>query len=219
MSSHSFPGNKRPFDPERFLSSLKIESEILSFRKRQTIFAQGDSSDAVFYIREGNVRLRVVAENGKEVTIAILGEGAYFGEACLTMQPVRIFSASALSNCLLVRIAKPAMLVLLRENSTFSNMFLSYLLQRNLRYEEDLMDQLFNFSEKRLARILLLQSDFDHDREFGTLKISQETLAQMIGTTRSRVNVFMKHFKELGFIEYNGVVHVHRNLAKAILHH
>ncbi|PYX41148.1 MAG: Crp/Fnr family transcriptional regulator [Acidobacteria bacterium] len=219
MLSHSFPGNKRPFDPERFLSSLRIESEILSFRKRQTIFAQGDPSDAVFYIREGNVRLRVVAENGKEVTIAILGEGGYFGEACLTMQPVRIFSASALSNCLLVRIAKPAMIVLLREKSTFSNMFLSYLLRRNLRYEEDLMDQLFNFSEKRLARILLLQSDFDHDCELGTLKISQETLAQMIGTTRSRVNVFMKHFKELGFIEYNGVVHVHRALAKAILHH
>ena len=220
MSAHLSSGNERPFDPERFLSNSGAGKELLSFRKRQTIFAQGDPADAVFYIRDGQVRMRVVARNGKEATIAILEEGDYFGEACLMMQPLRICSASALSDCSLVRIAKETMLAALRQECDFSNIFLSYLLRRNLRYEEDLMDQLFNSSEKRLARILLLLSHFEEDREWesGTLRISQETLAQMVGTTRSRVNMFMNRFKKLGFIEYKGGLHVHRSLARIIPH-
>jgi len=218
MSAHLSSGNERPFDPERFLSNSGAGKELLSFRKRQTIFAQGDPADAVFYIRDGQVRMRVVAKNGKEATIAILQQGDYFGEACLMRQPLRICSASALSDCSLVRIGKETMLAALRQECDFSNMFLSYLLRRNLRYEEDLMDQLFNSSEKRLARILLLLSHFEEDREWesGTLRISQETLAQMVGTTRSRVNIFMNRFKKLGFIEYKRGLHVHRSLARII---
>src|ERR1700745_1511886 len=220
MSAPAQASHRHRFDPDRFLSSADGGRAILSFRKRQTIFAQGDRADAVFYIRKGKVKLTVLAESGREATIAILGERDYFGEGCLTRQAVRICSAGAMSDGSMVRIEKQTMLDVLREERGFSNMFRSYLLSRNIRSEEDLVDQLFNSSEKRLARILLLLSHFDEKCESETIapKISQETLAQMVGTTRSRVNFFMNRFRKLGFIEYNGGLHVHRSLVKVILH-
>ncbi len=219
MSAPVPAGHRHPFDPGKFLSSSHGDRENLSFRKRQVIFAQGDRADAVYYIRKGKVRLSVVANNGKEATIAILEEGDYFGEGCLAKQPLRICCASALSDCSLVRISKQSMLEVLRHARGFANMFLSYVLRRNIRYEEDLADQLFSSSEKRLARILLLLSHFDeeHGAKKGVLKISQETLAQMVGTTRPRVNLFMNRFRKLGFIEYNSELRVHRSLLKVIL--
>jgi len=211
--------NGRPFDPEQFLLTDGAR-DIQAFRKREVIFAQGDPADAVFYIRKGKVRVTVVAKSGKEATIAILEEGDYFGEGCLARQPVRICSASALSDCSLVRISSQTMLEVLSQERGFSHMFLSYLLRRNIRYEEDLVDQLFHSSEKRLARILLLLSHFDEEggAEQIELKISQETLAQMVGTTRSRVNFFMNRFRKAGLIEYGDGLRVHRSLMKVILH-
>jgi CRP-like cAMP-binding protein len=219
MSAPAPARNRRPFDLAKFLSTKGRGRKLVSFHKKQTIFAQGDRSDAVFYIRRGRIRLTVVAENGKEATIAILGEGDYFGEGCLTKQPRRICFASAMSDSSMMRITKQTMLDALRREHNFSNTFLSYLLRRNIRYEEDLVDQLFNSSEKRLARILLLLSHFDDKRGSDIApKISQETLAQMIGTTRSRVNFFMNRFRKLGLIDYNGTLRVYRSLVRVILH-
>ena len=220
MSALAPNRKRRAFDLTDFLSTPGRGRALVLFRKKQVVFAQGDRSDAVFYIRKGRVRLTVVARSGKEATIAILGEGDYFGEGCLTRQSSRICSASAMSDCSMMRITKQAMLAALRGEHDFSNTFLSYLLRRNIRYEEDLVDQLFNSSEKRLARPLLLWSHFDEERrsEHIAPKISQETLAQMIGTTRLRVNFFMNRFRKLGFIDYNGSLRVHRSLVQVILH-
>ena len=203
------------FDPEKFLSTSGLGKEIQSFSKKQIIFAQGDPADSVFYIRNGKVRLTVVAKSGKEATIAILGRGDYFGEGCLEKQPLRKCSATALTDCWMLRITKEAMLEALHEEG-FSSVFLSYLLRRNIRYEEDLVDQLFNSSEQRLARVLLLLSQLDQRQGSpgAALRISQETLAQMVGTTRSRVNFFMNRFKKLGFIEYNNGLRVRGSIAK-----
>ena len=208
------------FDPKTFLSTIDGGRKIAAFPKKKTIFAQGDSSDAVFYIQEGKVQLTVVSNIGKEATIGILNEGDFFGEGCLTGQRLRLCSAASLTDCSLMRIEKKAMMEVLHRERAFSDLFVAYLLIRNIRYEEDLVDQLFNSSEKRLARILLLLAHFGKDGkpEVAIPKISQETLAEMVGTTRSRVSFFMNRFRKLGFIRYNGELEVHSSLLNIVLH-
>ena len=208
------------FDPKTFLSTIDGGRKIATFSKEQTIFVQGDPSDAVFYIQKGKVKLTVVSKTGKEATIGILNEGDFFGEGCLTGQLLRLCSAIAMTDCSVMRIEKKSMMEVLHRESTFSDMFVAYLLARNIRYEEDLVDQLFNSSEKRLARILLLLAHFGKDAkpEVAIPKISQETLAEMIGTTRSRVSFFMNRFRKLGFIRCNGELEVHSSLLNVVLH-
>src|SRR6202140_2170775 len=193
------------FDPKTFLSTINGGRKIEAFPKKQPIFAQGDSSDAVFYIKEGKVKLTVVSQIGKEATIGILNKGDFFGEGCLTGQPLRLCSATAMTDCSVMKIDKKSMIEVLHREHTFSDMFVAYLLTRNIRYEEDLVDQLFNSSEKRLARILLLLAHFGKGGKPEVLvpKISQESLAEMVGTTRSRVSFFMNRFRTFGFIDYN----------------
>jgi CRP/FNR family cyclic AMP-dependent transcriptional regulator len=211
---------RRGFDPRTFLSTINGGRKILLFRQKQTIFAQGDSADAVFYIRKGKVKLTVVGKSGKEATIGMLQEGDFFGEGCLRGQRFRMCSASAIGECSAMRIEKQCMVDVLHREHKFSDMFIAHLLARNIRYEEDLVDQLFNSSEKRLARILLLLSHFGKDGKPETVvpKISQEALAEMVGTTRSRVNFFMNRFRKLGFVEYNGGLQVHSSLLNVVLH-
>ena len=210
------------FDPKTFLSTINSGRKIEDFVKRQTIFAQGDSSDAVFYIKEGKVRLTVVSQIGKEATIGILNKGDFFGEGCLIGQPLRLCSATAMTDCSAMKIDKKSMTEVLHREHAFSDMFVAYLLTRNIRYEEDLVDQLFNSSEKRLARILLLLAHFGKEGVPETVipKISQEMLAEMIGTTRSRVSFFMNRFRKLGFIDYDGGsgLQVHSSLLNIVLH-
>jgi CRP/FNR family transcriptional regulator, cyclic AMP receptor protein len=208
------------FDPKTFLSTIEGGRKIAAFPKKQTIFAQGDPSDAVFYIQNGKVKLSVVSKSGKEATIGILNEGDFFGEGCLTGQPIRLSSAIALTECSVMRIDRKAMMDVLHREHSFSDMFVAHLLTRNIRYEEDLVDQLFNSSEKRLARVLLLLAHFGKDGkpEVAIPRISQETLAEMIGTTRSRVSFFMNRFRKLGFIRYNGELEVHSSLLNIVLH-
>jgi CRP/FNR family transcriptional regulator, cyclic AMP receptor protein len=210
------------FDPQIFLSTINGGRKIAAFLKKQAIFAQGDSSDAVFYIKEGKVKLTVVSKTGKEATIGILNEGSFFGEGCLTGQTLRLCSATAMTDCSVMRIDKKSMIEVLHEEQTFSDVFVAYLLARNIRYEEDLVDQLFNSSEKRLARILLLLAHFGKEGKPETLiaKVSQETLAEMIGTTRSRVSFFMNRFRKLGVIDYHGGndLQVHGSLLNIVLH-
>jgi CRP-like cAMP-binding protein len=210
------------FDTKTFLSTINGGRKIAAFAKKQAIFAQGDSSDAVFYIQKGKIRLTVVAKNGKEATIGILNEGDFFGEGCLTGQPLRLCSATAMTDCSVMRIDKKSMMEVLHREHSFSDMFVAYLLTRNIRYEEDLVDQLFNSSEKRLARILLLLAHFGKDGkpEIVIPKISQESLAEMVGTTRSRVSFFMNRFRKLGFIDYDGGsgLQVHSSLLNIVLH-
>ena len=208
------------FDPQIFLSTLDGGRKIAAFPKKQTIFVQGNRSDAVFYIQKGKVKLTVVSKSGKEATIAILGEGEFFGEGCLTGQPLRLSTATAMADCSLMRIEKQAMIEVLHREHAFSDMFVAYLLTRNIRYEEDLVDQLFNSSEKRLARVLLLLAHFGKDGkpEVAIPKITQETLAEMVGTTRSRVSFFMNRFRKLGFVQYNGELEVHSSLLNVVLH-
>jgi CRP-like cAMP-binding protein len=210
------------FDPKTFLSTINGGRKIESFSKKQTIFAQGDSSGAVFYIKEGRVKLTVVSQVGKEATIGILNKGDFFGEGCLTGQPLRLCSATAMTDCSVMKIGKKSMTEVLHEEPAFSELFVAYLLTRNIRYEEDLVDQLFNSSEKRLARILLLLAHFGKEGKPEILipKMSQETLAEMIGTTRSRVSFFMNRFRKLGFIEYDSGsgLQVHSSLLNIVLH-
>jgi CRP/FNR family cyclic AMP-dependent transcriptional regulator len=210
------------FDTRIFLSTVNGGRKIGTFPKRHTIFAQGDSADAVFYIKEGKVKLTVVSKIGKEATIGILNEGDFFGEGCLRGQPIRMCSATAMTDCSVMRIDKKSMMEVLHQEHAFSDMFVAYLLTRNIRYEEDLVDQLFNSSEKRLARILLLLAHFGKEGKPETVipKISQEMLAEMIGTTRSRVSFFMNRFRQLGFIDYDGGsgFQVHSSLLNIVLH-
>jgi CRP/FNR family cyclic AMP-dependent transcriptional regulator len=211
---------RRKFDPQAFLSAIDRGRTIAVFPKRQTIFAQGDSSDAVFYIHRGRVKLTVVAKSGKEATIGILKDGDFFGEGCLAGQPLRMCSAITMTDCKVIRIDKKSMMKVIHGEHLFSDMFVAYLLTRNIRYEEDLVDQLFNSSERRLARILLLLAHFGKEEkpEVAIPKISQETLAEMVGTTRSRVNFFMNRFRKLGFVRYNGGLEVHPSLLNVVLH-
>jgi CRP/FNR family transcriptional regulator, cyclic AMP receptor protein len=211
---------KREFDPNTFLATIGDGRKILAVEKKQSIFTQGDTADAVFYIRTGKVKLTVVSKEGKEATIGILKEGDFFGEGALAGQMVRMGSAAAMTDCELLRVNKKAMMEALHREHAFSDMFVAYLLARNIRYEEELVDQLFNSSEKRLARVLLILAHFGKEGMPETVvpKISQETLAEMIGTTRSRVSFFMNRFRKLGFIHYNGGLQVHSSLLNVVLH-
>jgi CRP-like cAMP-binding protein len=212
------------FDPNTFLATIGDGRKILAIPKKQTIFAQGDVADAVFYVQEGKVRLTVVSTAGKEATIAIVSEGNFFGEGALAGQLQRMGSAVAMTDCELLRVEKRTMMDALHREPALSEMFVAYLLGRNIRYEEDLVDQLFNSSEKRLARVLLLLAHFGKEGIPETVvpKISQETLAEMVGTTRSRVSFFMNRFRKLGFIHYaggtEGALQVHSSLLNVVLH-
>jgi CRP/FNR family transcriptional regulator, cyclic AMP receptor protein len=210
------------FDTKTFLSTIDGGRTISAFPTKRTIFAQGDSSDAVFYLQKGKVRLTVVSTTGKEATIGILNEGDFFGEGCLAGQLLRLYSATAITDCSVMRIDKKAMMEVLHREHAFSDMFVAYLLTRNIRHEEDLVDQLFNSSEKRLARMLLLLAHFGKDGKPESVipKISQETLAEMIGTTRSRVSFFMNRFRKLGFVDYHAgdALQVHSSLLNVVLH-
>jgi CRP/FNR family transcriptional regulator, cyclic AMP receptor protein len=214
----------RKFDPRTFLATIGAGRKTLSVQKKSTIFTQGDSADSVFYIQKGKVRLTVVSKGGKEATIGILTEGSFFGEGALAGQVLRMGSADAMTDCELLRVDRKAMMEALHREHAFSDLFVAYLLARNIRYEEDLVDHLFNSSEKRLARILLLLAHFGKEGIPQTVvpKISQETLAEMVGTTRSRVSFFMNRFRKLGFVDYSGGVdggvQVHSSLLQIVLH-
>ena len=220
MSSTAAARKNREFDPNTFLAMIGDARKILAVPKKQTIFTQGDEADAVFYVQKGKVKLTVVSKTGKEATIGILGEGNFFGEGSLAGQALRMGSAAAMTDCQLLRIEKKAMMAALHREHAFSDMFVAYLLARNIRYEEDLVDQLFNSSEKRLARVLLMLAHFGKEGVPETVVpgISQETLAEMVGTTRSRVSFFMNRFRKLGFIHYNGGLQVHSSLLNVVLH-
>ena len=211
---------RAPFDPQLFLTKVGKGKTTLHSPKKQMIFSQGDTAEAVFYIQTGKVKLTVVSQQGKEAVIAILERGAFFGESCLAGHNIRTATATAVEDSNIVRIEKEAMISVLHEEPTFAEMFMAYLLAHTIRIEEDLVDQLFNSSEKRLARVLLLLAHFGKEGKPETVitKISQETLAEMIGTTRSRVSFFMNKFRKLGFIDYNGELHVHSSLLNVVLH-
>jgi len=214
----------REFDPNTFLATIGEGRKTLAVSKKQVIYTQGDAADAVFYIQKGKVKLTVVSKIGREATIGILSEKNFFGEGALAGQALRMGSASAITDCEILRIERRAMMAALHREHAFSDMFVAYLLARNIRYEEDLVDQLFNSSEKRLARVLLLLAHFGKEGvpESVVPKISQETLAEMVGTTRSRVSFFMNRFRKLGFIHYagglEGGLQVHSSLLNVVLH-
>lgn len=208
-----------PFDPEAILAKVGEGRSSRIYAKDQTIFAQGDAADAVYYIERGEVKISVVSEQGKEAIVAMLGPRDFLGEACLVGQRLRLATASAVANCTVVRLEKAAILRRLHEEPAFSEVFITHLLQRAIRIEADLVDQLFNSSEKRLARTLLLLANFGKEGRPETViaPISQETLAGMVGTTRSRVSFFMNKFRRLGFIEYNGGIEVYSSLLSVVL--
>jgi CRP-like cAMP-binding protein len=208
-----------PFDPKEFLAKIGEGRTIIQYQKDQTIFSQGEVADSVFYLQDGKVKVTVVSEQGKEAVVAILGKSEFLGQGCLAGQLKRISNAHTLTDCNVMRIEQHAILRALREEPAFSELFLAYLLQRTIRVEEDLVDQLFNSSEKRLARALLLLANFGKEGrpEPLTTKVTQETLAEMIGTTRSRVSFFMNKFRKLGFIDYNGTLEVHSSLLSVVL--
>ena len=213
--------NSSRFDLKAFLAIGGNGPPIVEFRKQQKVFAQGDPADAVFYILKGKIKLTVLSRQGKEAVIALLEKGNFFGEGCLAGQRLRMATATAATDGSIVRLEKMAVIDLLREEPTFSELFMSYVLSRNVRIEADLVvDQLFNSSEKRLARILLLLAHVgkEPEAEIVVPTISQETLAGMVGTTRARVSVFMNKFRKLGFIEYNGGLRVHSSLLNVVLH-
>ena len=211
---------KLPFDPEVFLSKVNGGRAIHDYRKDKIVFRQGDPADAVFYIESGKVKKTVVSEHGKEAVVALLGSGDFFGEGCLAGEAIRLSTVSTLNKCVIARISKADITRVIHEEPTFAELFISHLLARNSRVEEDLVDQLFNSSEKRLARTLLLLANFGKEGrpEPVLAKISQETLAEMIGTTRSRVSHFMNKFRQLGLIDYNGHIEVHSSLLNIVLH-
>jgi CRP/FNR family transcriptional regulator, cyclic AMP receptor protein len=210
---------KAPFDPQKFLAKVGEGKIVSTCRRDQLVFSQGEIADAVFYIQQGKVKLTVVSEQGKEAVVAILGPGHFFGEGCLNGHPLRIATARAVDESVITRLEKATMIATVHNELEFSELFMSYLLTRNSRIEEDLIDQLFNSSEKRLARLLLLLANFGKEGKPEPIvgKFSQETLAEMIGTTRSRVSKFMNKFRELGFISYNGTIEVHSALLSVLL--
>ena len=211
---------KLPFDPKTFLSKVNGGHSLSDYRKNETMYAQGDPADSVFFIHKGKAKITVLSEQGKEAVVALLGPGDFFGEGCLAGQPRRMATASAMTDCVIARMAKADVVRVIHEQPAFSELFISHLLARNIRVEEDLVDQLFNSSEKRLARVLLLLANFGKESkpEPVIAKISQETLAEMIGTTRSRVSFFMNKFRDLGLITYNGHIEVHSSLLNVVLH-
>src|SRR6202140_3903282 len=211
---------KLPFDPKVFLSKVNGGRTIAEYRKNQIVYRQGDPSDSVFFIQSGKVKKTVVSEQGKEAVVALLGTDDFFGEGCLAGETLRLATVSAMTKCVIARISKADIARVIHEEPAFAELFISHLLARNSRVEEDLVDQLFNSSEKRLARILLLLANFGKEGkpEPVIAKISQETLAERIGTTRSRLSFFMNKFRKLGFIESNGELHVHSSLLNIVLH-
>ena len=221
MASKQVTKKSQPVDWEPFLAGISTGKPVIEYGANRTIFWQGDPADSVFYLRRGKVKLSVTSQQGKEAIVALLGDGEFFGEGCLAGQPLRIATATAMTDCTLARIEKPLMARTLHEQHDFSELFVTHLLSRNIRYEADLVDQLFNSSEKRLARILLLLAHFGKAGapEAVVPKISQETLAEMIGTTRSRVSFFMNRFRTLGFIDYGASgLQVHSSLLNIVLH-
>lgn len=209
-----------PFNPKSFLAKVGEGRSIDRYGKDQAVFSQGDPADAVFYIQKGKAKVTVVSEQGKEAVVAIFGTGEFFGEGCLAGQVQRIATVRTMTDCVIMRLEKAAVVEVIHREPAFSEMFIAHLLGRNIRVEADLVDQLFNSSEKRLARLLLLLANFGKEGkpEPVIAKISQETLAEMIGTTRSRVSFFMNKFRKLGLIDYNGGIHVHRALLNVVLH-
>ena len=223
MSPGAVAKKSREFDLEALLAVIGEGRKAALFPKKQTIFAQGDPADAVFYLQTGKVKLAVVSKAGKEATIGILSDRSFFGEGSLAGQALRMGTATAMTDCFVLRIEKKAMMQALHREHALSDMFVAYLLARNIRYEEDLVDQLFNSSEKRLARVLLMLAHFGKEGIPETVvpRISQETLAEMVGTTRSRVSFFMNRFRKLGFIDYgadDGGLQVHSSLLNVVLH-
>jgi len=208
------------FDAQLFLTSVGSGRSSVNHKAKAVVFQQGDPADAVFYIQKGRIQLTVVSEHGKEGVVAILGAGDFFGEGCLAGQPLHMASASAMAASTVVRIEKQLMIRMLHEQPALSATFMAFLLSRNIQIEADLIDQLFNSSERRLARLLLLLANFGKEGKLETVlpKISQDLLASRIGTTRSRINFFMNKFRKLGFIEYNGTLRVHSSLLRVILH-
>ena len=211
---------KNAFDPKAFLAKVGSGKTILKFEKGQHVFKQGDVADTVFYIQKGRVKLTVLSEQGKEAVVGILNSAQFFGEGCLNGQAVRVGTARAMEECVITSITRKAMLAALRKEPTFSELFMTYLVTRSNRIEEDLIDQLFNSSEKRLARLLLLLANFGKNGRPTPIdaSINQATLAEMIGTTRSRVSFFLNKFRKLGLISYNGKIEVHRSLLNAVLY-
>jgi CRP-like cAMP-binding protein len=211
---------KLPFDPKVFLSKVNGGRTMSTYQKGQIVYAQGDPGEAVFYIQSGKAKKIVVSEQGKEAVVALLGTGDFFGEGCLRGETLRLAAVSAMTESVIMRIPKENIVRVIHEEPAFAKMFISHLLHRNSRVEEDLVDQLFNSSEKRLARTLLLLANFGKEGEPEPIlaKISQETLAEMIGTTRSRVSAFMNKFRQLGLINYNGRIEIHRSLLNVVLH-
>jgi len=211
---------KLPFDPKMFLSKVNGGRAISEYRKDQIVFRQGDPSDAVFYIQSGKVKKTVISEQGKEAVVALLEAGGFFGEGCLAGEALRLSTVSALTKSVIARISKVDITRVIHEEPAFAELFISHLLARNSRVEEDLVDQLFNSSEKRLARTLLLLANFGKEGRPEPIiaKVSQETLAEMIGTTRSRVSFFMNKFRKLGLIDYNGSIEIHSSLLNVVLH-
>ena len=212
--------SKQSFDPKTFLAHVGDGRSISKYGKDRTVFAQGEPADAVFFVQKGKVKVTVVSEQGKEAVVAILGTNDFFGEGCLAGQARRISTVAAMTDSTIVRLDKAAIVRVLHEEPAFSEMFISHLLSRAIRVEADLVDQLFNSSEKRLARLLLMLANFGKESkpEPVIAKISQETLAEMIGTTRSRVSFFMNRFRKLGLINYNGGIEVHSSLLNVVLH-
>ena len=212
--------DKDMFDPRIFLAKVGTGKQVLEFHKNQHVFEQGDVADTVFYIQSGKVKLTVVSEQGKDAVIAILEPGQFFGEGCMNGHPLRIATTTAMEDCVITSITKASMIAAIHDEPKFSELFMAFLLIRNSRIEEDLIDQLFNSSERRLARLLLLLANFGKEGRPVPISpnISQETLAEMIGTTRSRVSHFMNKFRKLGLINYNGHIEVHSELLNAVLH-
>src|SRR6202521_301227 len=207
------------FDPKAFLGRIGVGRTVERYRKNQKIFSQGDIADTVFFIQRGKVKITVLSEHGKEAVVGIFGEGQFFGEGCLRGGELRSATSHAMEECLITSITRSAMLATLSNEPKFSSFFMAYLLRRNNRIEDDLIDQLFNSSERRLARLLLLLANFgeEHGKQPLAITLSQETLAEMIGTTRSRVSFFMNKFRKQGYIDYNGKIEVHRSLLDAVL--
>jgi len=218
--SKNFSEAKGEFNAQAFLDSAGVARKVKEFKKAEVVYSQGDASKSVMYLQEGGVKLSVVSESGKEAVVAILGPGDFFGEGCLAGQSVRMGTATAITPTVILVIEKSEMFKVLHEQHALSDLFITFMLARNIRIEEDLVDQLFNSSEKRLARTLLLLARYGKDDQpHGVLpKVSQEMLAEMIGTTRSRVNFFMNKFRKLGFIKYNGGLQINTSLLSVVLH-
>jgi len=210
----------RPFDVGQYLTNSGVEKTLVTYRKAQTIFSQGEKSGSVFYLQTGTVKIAVISSSGKEAVIALLRPGDFFGEGCIAGQPLRVSTATAMEPATVLQIEKQEMIRVIHEEHEFSDRFVAHMLKRNVRIEEDLVDQLFNSSEKRLARALLLVARYGNNEKPQKImaQISQATLAEMVGTTRSRVSYFMNKFRKLGFIKYNGGLEVHDSLLRVILH-